>query len=209
MKLSAGRESARNNATRRRSGRRAHARRGPEGRPRPLPRRELRIELITAACFAVAAVAMAVLLPASQALDWPLAAGLVAAYAVAARVRFHTGSFWTVPTQLIFVPMLFLLPTNAVPLLIPIALILSRLPDYVGRRVHPSRALIMVGDSWYAIGPALILVLASAEVPTWGYSGPFFRAFARSKRILWPALLDFCMSITWWEMSAGMRWTNG
>lgn len=151
-------------------------------RPGRLPRRELRIEVATAATFAVAATAIAVLLPASRSFDWMLAVSLVAAYAVAARVRFHTGSYWTVPTQLVFVPMLFLLPTTAVPLLVAAGLIISRLDDYAERRVHPTRALIMVGDSWYAVGPALVLALAGAEIPAWAdwpiYVGALAAQFA-------------------------------
>ncbi len=138
------------------------------GRPSRLPRRELRIEVATAAGFLATAIAMVVLLPSTRSLDLPLAASLVVAYAVAAQVRFHTGSYWTVPTQLVFVPMLFLLPTPAVPLLVPVALILSRLPEYRRGRVHLSRALLMVGDAWYTVGPVLVLSLASAEVPSWG-----------------------------------------
>ncbi len=139
-----------------------------KGRPARLPGRELRIEVATATGFLATAIAMVALLPSARSLDLPLAAGFVIAYAVAAQVRFHTGSYWTVPTQLVFVPMLFLLPTPAVPLLVPVALILSRLPEYRRRRVHLSRALLMVGDAWYTVGPVLVLSLASAEVPSWG-----------------------------------------
>src|SRR4051794_24919471 len=135
-------------------------------RPRPLPARELRFELATACAFLVSAVALAASFSSPRSVDWPLAAALIVTYAVSARVRFHTGSYWTVPTQLVFVPMLFLLPTPAVPLFIPVALILSRLPDYLSQIVHPSRALIMVGDSWYAIGPALVLAAAGAQIPS-------------------------------------------
>jgi HD-GYP domain-containing protein (c-di-GMP phosphodiesterase class II) len=152
------------------------------GRSERLPARELRIEALTAAGFVVTAVAMVVALPSDRALDPLLAIGLVSAYAVAARVRFHTGNYWTVPTQLVFVPMLFLLPTAAVPLLVPLGLILSRLPDYRGHRVHPSRMLIMVGDAWYAVGPAVVLALAGAETPAWGdwpiYLGALAAQFA-------------------------------
>src|SRR6266516_2686092 len=82
-------------------------------RPRSLAPRERRVELLVAFAFLAAAIALAVAAPYSRSFDWPLAAGLVVAYAIAARVRFHTGAYWTTPTQLIFVPMLFLLPTAA------------------------------------------------------------------------------------------------
>jgi hypothetical protein len=137
-------------------------------RPRRLPPRELRLELGTACAFLIVAGAVAALFSSPRSVDWPLAAALVITYAASARVRFHIGTYWVVPTQLIFVPMLFLLPAPAVPLFIPVALVASRLPDYLSGTVHPSRALIMVGDSWYAIGPALVLASAGAQVPVWG-----------------------------------------
>src|SRR4051812_42211218 len=136
-------------------------------RPGTLSKRERTVELPIAVAFVVAASAMAALIPWSRHLDWPVAFGLVGAYAIAARARFHTGSYWTDPTQIIFVPMLFLLPTPVAPLFVPLGLILSRVPDYLRGRVHPTRALLLVADAWYAIGPALVLALAGATTPNW------------------------------------------
>src|SRR5439155_10321474 len=76
-------------------------------RPRPLPARELRFELATACAFLVAAVALAASFSSPRSVDWPLATVLVVTYAFSARVRFHIGTYWVVPTQLVFVPMLF------------------------------------------------------------------------------------------------------
>jgi putative nucleotidyltransferase with HDIG domain len=111
---------------------------------------------------------MAVFLSSPRPLDWPLAIGLVASYVFAARVQFHTGSGWTAPTQLVFVPMLFLLPTPAVPLFVASAFVLARAPEYISGEVHPSRALVVVGDAWYSIGAVLVLSLAGATGPAWG-----------------------------------------
>jgi putative nucleotidyltransferase with HDIG domain len=137
-------------------------------RPRGLLAGKRGTELVATAAFLAVAVPMATLLDSPRSLDWGLAIGLVVSYAIAARVRFHTGSCWTVPTELIFVPMLFLLPTPAVPLFVSAALVLGRTPEYLSRAVHPSRTLMMVGDGWYAVGPALVLTLAGADTPSWG-----------------------------------------
>ena len=75
-------------------------------------------------------------------MDIGLCIACVVAYAVAGRVEFHTGAGWTVPTELIFVPMLFLLPLNAVPLLVATALVVSRLPDVLRGNVHPARLAV-------------------------------------------------------------------
>ena len=61
---------------------------------------------------------MAVFLDAERSLSIPLACILVAAHVLASRIKFEVGAGFTVPTQLVFVPMLFLLPTPLVPLLV-------------------------------------------------------------------------------------------
>jgi putative nucleotidyltransferase with HDIG domain len=116
----------------------------------------------TALGFVAAATACALLLPWPRELDPWLAVGLVAAYALSSRVRFFVGAGYTVPTQVVLVPMLFLLPTPLVPALVALAQLVGVLPDLRTRRLHPERALNAIGDSWYALAPALILSLAGA-----------------------------------------------
>ena len=130
---------------------------------RPLEPRELVGEAVAGAAFLAVATAMALFLDAERALSVPLACTLVAAYAVASRIKFEVGAGFTVPTQLVFVPMLFLLPTPMVPLLVAVGNLLGDLPDYLRGRRHPQRALIALGDSWHAVGPALVLVAAGAQ----------------------------------------------
>jgi hypothetical protein len=84
--------------------------------PEPLRGRELAVEATAAAAFLATAVAMAVLFPPERAFDVPLALTLVATYALLARVRFPIGYGFTIPTQVVLVPMLFLLPLGSVPL---------------------------------------------------------------------------------------------
>ncbi len=113
----------------------------------------------TALSFLAAATACALVLPWPRELDPWLAVGLVGAYALSSRVRFFIGAGYTVPTQIVLVPMLFLLPTPLVPALVALAQVLGVLPDLRNRKLHPERALNAVGDSWYALAPALILTL--------------------------------------------------
>ena len=56
-----------------------------------------------------------------------------------ARVRFPIGYGFTIPTQLVLVPMLFLLPLGAVPLLVAAGMVLGALPEYLRGERHPSR----------------------------------------------------------------------
>jgi HD-GYP domain-containing protein (c-di-GMP phosphodiesterase class II) len=143
--------------------------------PEPRPGRaeaptwhEYRAELMVGLPFLVAAVVLAFVGDSGQALDVGPAIVLVIAYGVLSRVRFHAGVGHTVPTQLAFVPMLFILPTQLVPLLVLLGMVVGNLPDYARGALHPGRALMLPGDAWHAIGPAVVLLAAGATTPEWG-----------------------------------------
>jgi putative nucleotidyltransferase with HDIG domain len=131
--------------------------------PSPLTRRQRLIEWIAAIVFVAVAVEMTLLLDAERAFDAPVATALVCAYALASRIRFSDGAGYTVPTQLVFVPMLFLLPTPAVPLFVAAGTLIGNLPEYLTRRTHLDRAVLSIGDSWYAVAPALLLTLTGTQ----------------------------------------------
>jgi diguanylate cyclase (GGDEF)-like protein len=126
---------------------------------------ELRAEAGAALAFALVAAAMAVSLHASVAFDPFAAALLVGSYALVARVTFKFGPGFARPTQLVFVPLLFLLPTPLVPALVAAGSVLSAAPELLRRRCPPERVLVSIADSWYAVGPALVVALAGAAVP--------------------------------------------
>jgi putative nucleotidyltransferase with HDIG domain len=130
----------------------------------PLRGRELAVEAVSAAAFLAVAVAMAVLIPSEHSFDPVLAIVLVATYALMAQIRFPIGYGFTVPTQLVFVPMLFLLPVGAVPLMVAVAMMLRDLPEYVRVERHPSRVLLAVGDAWHSVGPAGVIGAAGLAV---------------------------------------------
>jgi PAS domain S-box-containing protein len=165
---------------------------------RRLTARERRVESAIAGLFLVAAMPLATV-------SWgewrhlPSAVLLVATYAFVARVRFQVGPGLVRPTQLVLVPMLFLLPAPAVPLLVAAGLVLSELPEIFRRKAHPERALVAVADSWHAIGPAIVVgLLVSAD----------------SSRVPWSAYLlallaqfgvDFAVSTLREWFGAGIR----
>jgi HD-GYP domain-containing protein (c-di-GMP phosphodiesterase class II) len=97
----------------------------------------------------------------------PLAAVGVA-YLAAGRVRFAVGSAWTAPTQLVFVPMLFVLPMPWVPLVIAGLEVADLLPDVARRQAGMFRAATRVGSSFYSLGPVLVLVLSGHQAFSWG-----------------------------------------
>jgi HD-GYP domain-containing protein (c-di-GMP phosphodiesterase class II) len=139
-----------------------------EGRPERLRGRELAAEAATAAAFLAVATALAVLMPEERSFDAPLAVTLVVTYALMARVRFPIGYGFTIPTQLVLVPMLFLMPLGIVPLLVAAGMVLGGLPEYLRGDRHPTRALAAIGDSWHAIGPVAVLGAAGIAEPHLG-----------------------------------------
>ncbi len=148
----------------------ADLRTAPEQRParaEPPSWHEYRAELAVGLPFLVVAVALALVGDSGHSLDVGPAIVLVLAYGVLSRVRFHAGVGHTVPTQLAFVPMLFILPTQLVPLLVLLGRVVGNLPDYARGALHPGRALMLPGDAWHAVGPAVVLLAAGATTPTW------------------------------------------
>lgn len=132
-----------------------------------LDRRETAAELLVGGAFVAAAAAMAFLMPSDETLQPGLALVFVLAYAAATRIQFEVGAGYGPPTQLILVPMLFALPVSYVPLVVAAGLMLGDFPDYLAGRRNGVRALKVLGDSWHAVGPALVLGLAGAESPAW------------------------------------------
>jgi diguanylate cyclase (GGDEF)-like protein len=131
-------------------------------RSRRLPRRELLSELIAAALFLVVAGALLLAPGAIRGFDPVEAAVLLAVYVVLARIEFPVGGGNVVPTQLVLVPMLVLLPPGVVPLMVAIGMLLAKLTDWVRGQGPLDRAMFSIPDAWHAVGPAVLLVAAGA-----------------------------------------------
>jgi HD-GYP domain-containing protein (c-di-GMP phosphodiesterase class II) len=127
--------------------------------------REAVTESVVGCTFVAAAGAIAAVIPWERSLAPVAAIVLVLLYAAASRVHLEDGTGHTDPTQIILVPMLYFLPCPVVPLAVACGLLLGNLPEYLSGRMHPSRALLAFGNSWYAIGPALVFALGSAGDP--------------------------------------------
>jgi len=137
-------------------------------RPERLLAREQLADGAFAAAFLIAAVSLAVFARADRELSLGLGLALVLAYAFVARAEFPTGAGFAVPTQVVLVPMLLLLPTPSVPLLVALALILTTVVESLRGRVAAERAVLSVADAWFAMAPALVLIIGGAQTPDWG-----------------------------------------
>src|SRR5262249_52993516 len=72
------------------------------------------------------------------------------------RVEFEVGSGVAFPTEIVLVPMLFVLPAPIVPLAVAVGLVLGQLPDYLRRRIPAERAVVAISSAWFALGPAIV-----------------------------------------------------
>src|SRR4051794_5985373 len=147
-------------------------------RPRRLAPRELRVEALSAAALVVVAAAMAVLVSSPRSPSPATFAVYAALYLAAARVRLYVGAGAVLPTQLVFVPMLFALPLGVVPLVVVASLAASALIDVARGRLHGERLLTAVGDGWYAVAPAAVLALTGGPPPELHHWPLFVAAFA-------------------------------
>ncbi len=140
---------------------------GHERRLSSLRTREVLTDGALAALFLAGALVLALVAEPERELDVLLALAFVVAYAIVASSEFNTGIGYAVPTQVVLVPMLLLLPTPLVPLLVGLAYLLQTATEVARRRVAPARLLVSLADAWIALPPALVLILAEAQLPSW------------------------------------------
>src|SRR5919106_6865309 len=110
---------------------------------RPLAARDSLVTSASAALFLATALALQFGFASPRGHSPILYVLLVAAYAFASRIEFEVGIGSAIPTQLVFVPMLFLLSPGAVPICVAAGLLVGNVPDYLRGKEHVERALVM------------------------------------------------------------------
>lgn len=151
-------------------------------------------EAAAAAIFLTGAVLLALQAPWGRALTGPALAVSALAYLIARHIRFPVGSAWTMPTQLVFVPMLFVLPMPIVPLVVAGCSVLDLGPELVQRRLSATRAAGRIADCFYALVPAVILVVAGVQGFAWAHWPLLVLAFGA--QFVFDA--GFGLARTWW-----------
>jgi hypothetical protein len=137
---------------------------GRERRRNPAERREAIVETGCALAFLAVAVALPVLFGAG-APDPYVALALIAAMAVSSRVEFDVGAGYTAPTQLVFIPTLFLVDPAWAPLIVAAGLVVGRIDEIRGGGNLRRNLLVTTGNAWYTIGPVVVLALAGVDAP--------------------------------------------
>ena len=128
--------------------------------------RILLTEAAGAAAFLLAAAATALLAPRWQAPGIGRLSIAMIAFLIAARVHFPVGSAETYATQLVFVPMLFILPPALVPVVVAMCLVLDTWPYVLARDISLTRIFARIGDSIYTLGPVWVLLAAGMHTFT-------------------------------------------
>jgi len=122
--------------------------------------------LISAGSFLTVATALALFLPTAREPGAIATVILIAVYALAFRLDFEVGTGSAVPTQLVFVPMLFVLPTGIVPLAVAAGVIVGSLSEYARGGLHLERVFMRLVNCWHAVGPVLVLGLVGEAAPS-------------------------------------------
>ena len=139
-----------------------------ERHAKPLSHRERFASAVVATGFLAAAVATLFVVPWKPEADPLLVGALVVLYAVVSRIDFEIGNGSTNPEQLVFVPMLFLAPLAAVPLLVAGGFALGRIRQRIGP-AERGHAISELAGTWFALGPVWVLAaLAPSGVPSLG-----------------------------------------
>src|SRR3954465_3022382 len=138
-------------------------------RDQALPARERAVEGAFALAFVLSALALALLGDSPRPFDLPLALAFTIAYAGVTRIPFALGDGLAVPTQVVFVPMLLLLPTPLVPLMVAAAMLVS--PGIATVRDGSSRQRMLIGltDASFSLVPAATLVMLGADTAAWAH----------------------------------------
>jgi len=175
-----------------------------------------RLSMVSLATGFVLAAATLLALAPPGAIPAGLAVVLVLALAAMSRVELVLATGFAVPTQLVVVPMLFLLPAAAVPPLVAVALILGRAVDVALGRRHVARIFVGLCDAWFALAPAAVFAGAgvhgvhAGDWPWWllAFAGQLgldtlmsaVAAFLYDGR--WPRLLLRELAIVWFVDAA-------
>jgi len=122
--------------------------------------------IVTNVLFGLSALALATLLPTDRTPSLATLLLLVATYAFAFRLDFEVATGNAVPTQVILVPMFFVLPAGWVPLAVGAAITIASLFDVARGRLHADRVFLRIGNAWHTVGPALVLGLAPEGQPS-------------------------------------------
>jgi HD-GYP domain-containing protein (c-di-GMP phosphodiesterase class II) len=121
------------------------------------------------ALYLAAATAFVLAVPSTRHVALWVDVAFAIGYAALSLVELEVGNGVAVPTELVLVPMLFVLPAPQVPLVVGAALLLAGLVGVVRGQTPFGRALLYPANALFTFGPAI--VFAAAGEPSTGWPG--------------------------------------
>lgn len=127
--------------------------------------RERAVTFLLAGGFLVSACLCALLVPSDTSFSLSTTLLLVLVYAVVSQIEFEVGPGSAVPTELVLVPMLFVLPPGDVPLAVAAGLVAGGLTERLRSKRHGERVPVLLCSAWHSVGPALVFGLLAPGPP--------------------------------------------
>src|SRR3954451_15322495 len=171
---------------------------------RRLPTRDHVVGVGFALGFAVAAAVVAATIDGPSGRHGGYFVVLAVVYAVLTKAEFEIGIASAIPTQLVFVPMLFVLPIGWVPLCVGAASRGRMVYDMARGQRRAASLPLAFANSLYAVPPVVVLALAlghDAGAPQWSH-WPVYGAALASQ-----FAFDFAM-VTIWNATLGSPLTS-
>ncbi len=158
--------------------------------------REAHARVAFTCLFLASALALALLAHVKDRPDWWQYALFIGGYALLSSIRVEVGSGLALPTEIVLVPMLFLLPAADIPLVVAAGMVLAALPDVGRGTMSAARAAVLPASALFAFGPALVFIAADEPHADWrgalvlvlALLAQFAFDFAASSGLEWLAL---------------------
>ena len=147
-------------------------------RPQPMSPRERLYAGVSATAFLGVVALLSGILP-HDAPDngWVLVIPVLL-YALGTRCLFEVSAGFAVPTQIVLIPIIFMVPLPLAPLLVALGYLLGRLPDFLLKRAHVDRWIHCFGHAWAVVPPVLIIGLFAPGPPSVEHIGVYAVAVA-------------------------------
>ena len=117
--------------------------------------------------FIASSLAFFAAVDSTRSVPWWMYVAFVVAYGGLSEIHFEVGGGLALPTELVFVPMLFLLPVSTVPLVVGAGLALTAMLDVHRGELSPLRASVYPANALFALGPAAVIALAGEPEADW------------------------------------------
>jgi putative nucleotidyltransferase with HDIG domain len=147
---------------------------------------------VLAAGFVAVSAVLVVSLDTTRSENVVTFAVFAALYFLLTHVEFEIGVGQAIPTQLVFVPMLFVLPLAWIPLCVAAASLARCVAEIARGRMQRNALPLALVSSWYSVGPTVVLAAALApasRTPRWSdwpiYLGALAAQFGIDFAVAW------------------------